>query len=262
MEHGYPVRPIAPSSDPLVPANFGAWFEKVAEVTRRSFAPLLAIQVGAAIINTIFGISVFRPFGALDSGGSSPESVLGLGLISVVVVLIVSVLTQGASIFVVIRDASGEPASMGAVLAFAVGRALPLLGWEIVAGILMLVGFVLFIIPGIYLVIVFAATLTGVVVVESKNIGRCFALVRRRFWPTAGRLLLAFLIAIIYSVVISVIVSAAASPDSIVGTVLYAILILPLEIALVAVSVVTYAELRFHENPEVLTPVLAAELRR
>lgn len=87
-------------------------------------------------------------------------------------------------------------------------------------------------------------------------------MVSRRFWPTAGRLLFAFLMGIIYSAVVNGIVYVVTGPNLVAATVLRAILTIPRGLAFVAVAVVTSAELRFHESPTVLTPTLAAELRR
>lgn len=252
-----------PPSDPLVPANLGGWFERVIGVIRRSFVPLLVIQVAVAVVDLIFWVTAIQlTSGVAASGVSSPGAALGLILLGLVVLLVVNVSAQGASIFVAIRNAAGEPTSVGTTLGFAASRALPLLGWGLVAAIMTGVGFLLLIAPGIYLAIVFGATLTGVVAVERKNIDRCFQLVHRRFWPTAGRLLLAFLIAFIYSLVINSIVAIVTSPDTVAAIAVLYILTIPVGIATVAVTVVTYAELRFHESPDTLTPTLAAELRR
>ncbi len=260
----HPAGQLVPPDDPLVPASFSNWFEKVARVIRRSFVPLLVIQIGVAVVDVIFWVVLSQlALGVAASGGSSAGAAFGLFLLSLLGTVVVGVFAQGASIFVAIRDAAGEPTSVGSGLGFAASRALPLLGWGVVAGIMMVVGFLLFIVPGIYLAIVFGATLTGVVAVERKNIGRCFQLVHRRFWPTAGRLLLAFLIAFIYSLVINRIIAAAViSSDAVTATALIYLLYIPIGIAAVAVTVVTYAELRFHENRDTLTSTLAAELRR
>ena len=125
----------------------------------------------------------------------------------------------------------------------------------------MIVGFVLLLIPAIYLAIVFTASLTGVVAVERKQIDRAFKLVNRRFWPTAGRMIIAFFMLVIYLGIILAIEHAAGS-SSITTAILQLIASILPEVFFVAVSVVTYAELRFHESPTVLTPTLAAEIRR
>ncbi|MGH3670695.1 MAG: hypothetical protein ACRDSH_08660, partial [Pseudonocardiaceae bacterium] len=78
---------------------------------------------------------------------------------------------------------------------------------------------------------------------------------------TAGRMFLAFLMLAVYIGFIAG-VEYSAGPDSVVTGILELISPILPGIFFVAVSVVTYAELRFHENPTVLTPTLAAEIRR
>ena len=108
--------------------------------------------------------------------------------------------------------------------------------------------------------IVFGGALTGVVVIERQGIGRAFALVNRRFWPTAGRLLLAVVAAVAYSAIIGLLVGLVADPHTFVSSVLSSVLLLPLSLAAVGVGVVTYAELRHHENPSVGSSALAAQM--
>jgi len=145
-------------------------------------------------------------------------------------------------------------------LSFAAGRALPLLGWGLLAALMVAAGFVLLFLPGLYLLVVFGAALAGVVVIERQGIGRTFALVNRRFWPTAGRLLLALLAAVVYDGIAGFVAGALSTPGTVVHMLLTAVLTLPVTLASVGVAVVTYAELRHHENPSVTSGTLAAEM--
>lgn len=258
--------PINPPPDPLVPASIGGWFGKVAGVIRHSVVPLAFIQIGIFVINAIIVIIFGRIVTQLSQGvGTSPSFViavgLGLSLLGAVILFLLTALAQVASFFIAILTAAGEPTRVDTALKLATGRVLPLVGWWIVSGILMVVGLVLLLVPAIYLAIVFSASLTGVVVVERGKIGRSFKLVNRRFWPTAGRMFLAFLAVAIYVGFISSIQYAAGPHSAVTGILQLISPILP-GIFFVAVSVVTYAELRFHENPTVLTPTLAAEIHR
>src|SRR5437763_527105 len=91
--------------------------------------------------------------GRLPSGGMSTALSIGaalLGLVGIVIVFVVALLAQAASIYVVAKQASGEVVGAGPALTFAAGRALPLLGWSILAGILVIIGFVLLVLPGLY----------------------------------------------------------------------------------------------------------------
>lgn len=256
-----PIPPALPPNDPLVPANIGGWFNRIVGVIRRSLATLLVIQFGATLVGAALGITALQLTIRWTVSGSSAGPAVGLFL-STLLLMVAGVFAQGVSVYVAIRDAAGEPISVGSTLRFAADRVLPLLGWGIVAGVMTVIGFVVFILPGVYLAIVFSATLEGVVIVERRSIGRCFKLVKARFWPTAARMLLALLLGILYTAGVRGVISAAASQNSVTSILLQAILDIPLGLAAVGLAVVTYAELRFRESANVRTPTLAGELRQ
>lgn len=266
---GYgPVEP--PAGDPLVPADLSGWFERIVGVFKRSFVPLLQIQIAVAAVGILYGLLVGNDLAELAGRAQlAPESVdpaavlalLGSSLLGALVLIVVSSFAAAASVFLAVRDANGEPSSLGDALRFAVGRALPLIGWQLLAGLMLVVGTLLLVLPGVYIAIVISASLVGVVVVERAGLSRCFTLVNARFLPTTGRVLLAVLIGIAFTFLVSFIASAFG-PASVLGTIIQSVLTIPLAIAGVGFTVVTYAELRYREHPGVLTPTLAAELRR
>lgn len=249
-----------PSDDPLVPANFGGWCTRVVGVIYRSFIPLVILQVGSFVVIGLiveaFG-EALRVLIARQASGVIVGAVFWIGWL---LGWMLGAWAWAASVFVAIRAAAGQPIGVGTALMLAAGKALLLAGESIGAALLILVGLVLLIVPGIYLVIVFAATLTGVVVVEGGSLKRCFQLVNQRFWRTTGRLLFAFLVSICYWQAISVIINAAGL-SHVAATAVQYIATIPAAVAAVAAAVVTYAELRFHDNPGTLPPHLAVELR-
>ncbi len=250
-----------------MPTGLGDWFAKIIELIRRSFVRLLVIQIGFTVIIAVLGATVGILVALLltRDQGAARGITAGLGSLiavaAVIVFLIVGAWVQIASFVIAVLDAAGEPIGMGSALRLASRRVLPLTGWMIISGIMLVVGFVLLVIPGIYLAIVFGASLIGVVTVDHKGIGRSFELVNRRFWPTAGRMLLLFLIIIVYFA-LTIGLDYLAGPGSFVSNVLGWIFSIIMGLFAVGVSVVTYTELRFHENPTVLTPTLVTELRR
>lgn len=267
-----------PANDPLVPANFGGWFERVLGVVRRSFAQLAVLQAIVAAVSVVVGVvtALMTPdFAALrsrlESGAPLTQDQISgvgaanatIGVISIIgflVMLVLSAYVSSASVFVAIRDAAGQSTTAVEGLRLGAGRALPLLGWQLLAGILAVLGFVLFILPGVYLLIVFTA-LAGVVVVERAGIGRCFTLVNPRFLPTAGRILLTALAGIVYFAIVFAVTGGYSPSGSVIGAIVRPILLIPLGVVGAAVAVVTYAELRFHERG-VDTGTLVAELSR
>jgi len=280
--------------DPLVPADIGGWFARVFGVIRRSFARLLLLQGVAAVATAaLVFVLVQNMMGAVATSAAElgtlsqvpdADAITGMvtslwlsmitpyTVIATLALVVLNLFIQGASWHVAVWEAAGQPASLGAALRFAAARALPLFGWGVLAYLLVAVGCVLLFIPGIYLVIVFGASLLGVVLVERRGIGRCFALVNPRFWPTTGRLLLTMVIFAAYAIIVSMIVTPLTIGIGVPGDNLYLgpmlglaanlVLSLPLGIAAIAVLVVTYAELRAHEQPGVTTETLARELSR
>lgn len=277
QQPGYPQYPGGgygapgqPPEDPLVPADIGGWVQRIIGVVQRSFVPLLLITLaifGAIVVLSILaglGISgVF--FASLSAGGPGAGAIVTaivIGLVVLVAMLLVGSLAQAAGFFVAVKQANGEDASLGSALAFARTRMLAVAGWSLLAGLMIAVGTLLVIVPGVYLAIVFGASLFGVVIAERQGIGRCFTLVHNRFWPTVGRMLLYFAVVAVYALLVGLIVSAFGE-GSLVGSLVQFVLTVPITIVGFAVAVVTYAELRFHdpERPGALTPALAAELR-
>jgi hypothetical protein len=127
---------------------------------------------------------------------------------------------------------------------------------------MLVIGFVLLVIPGIYLLVVFGASLTGVIMFERAGIGRTFGLVNPAFGQTLGRLASFLLVAVVYGAIVNAIAAALAGPEGFTYDLLGNLLALPVSFASVGVAVVTYASLRNRENPAVTTPALAADLDR
>jgi ABC-type multidrug transport system permease subunit len=249
--------------DPLVATSFSDWWAKVIGVLQRSWKPLLLIQLATFVPGIIIAALVTGLAAVAVGTESTAFSIVAalVGLIGALVLIVVMFLAQGVSVFVVAKEATGEQVDFSSAVRLAAQRALPLLGWSLLAGILVVLGFIL-ILPGIYLLIVFGASLTGAVIFERAGIGRTFSLVNPAFGQTLGRLLSFALAVIVYSAVVNFVISALVGREGFVYQLLSNILSLPVSFAFVGVGIVTYATLRNRENPAVTTPTLAAELDR
>jgi ABC-type Fe3+ transport system permease subunit len=156
-------------------------------------------------------------------------------------------------------------------LRFACTRALPVIGWLIIAELLVAAGYAAFAVPGVYLSVVLPGPLFGVVILERGGIGRCFQLTKGRFWATFGRLcsagvvvgVCAAVLALPVGILVALLASAHLSALAYaLGGIAYAVLMIPALVLFAAVYLVTYAELRYRENPATTTAVLAAEMVR
>ncbi|GAA1270735.1 hypothetical protein GCM10009609_37300 [Pseudonocardia aurantiaca] len=251
-----------PLDDPLVAVSFGDWWSKVAGVLARSWQSLLIIQLAvvAPVLVLVALVGLIVGTGAVTPQAVEPGALAWL-FVSALVIVAVSLLAQGASVHVVVREAVGSPVRAGEALSFGAGRALPLLGWGFLAGILTVIGFILLIVPGLYLLVVFGSALTGVIMFEHRGIGRSIQLANKKFWPMAGRVVSFLLVGIVYNVVVEAIVGAFVAQNSVAFELVVNILTVPLTLATVGVAIVAYAELRHHEDPRVTSHVLAGELR-
>lgn len=251
--------PVA-GGDPLVPADLRGWIDRIVATVTRSLGPLLQIQLVVAAISAVLMLLFGGVPTAADVLAGEAGSGLGGALALVAVLAVVGAVAACMSVHVVVAQANGEPADLGAALQFAGPRLLPFLGWAAVAGLLVGLG-ALLVLPAIYLVVVFGAALHGVVIIERRGIGRCFTLVNRRLVPTIGRMALVIGAGVVYLAVVGVLTSGLG-PTSVAAVVVQGVLGALAGVVQIGIYVVTYAELRFHEQPWVRTPTLAAELRR
>lgn len=249
--------PHVPTTDPLISTGFAGWLGRGWGVVRRSHRPLLALAAGYALVGAVAGVALNH----LTSGDVLAHPLLSLMLALVLIATSpASSFVQAASMYVAIRDAAGRPTTPAEVARFAGERALPLLGWWLVAAALVAGGWMFLMVPGIYLAVVLGSALTGVVVVERRSISRSFMLLAGRFWATAARVLVFTLGAGLYHLAAASVSAALLGPASDAATVLTSLLTIPLAVAASAFLVATYAELRYHENRSTTTDRLAAEL--
>jgi hypothetical protein len=149
-------------ADPLVATSFSDWWTKVIGVLTRSWKPLLFIQLATVVPGIIIAALVTALAAVAIGTESTAFSIVAalVGLIGALVLIVVMFLAQGVSVFVVAKEATGEQVDFGSAVRLAAQRALPLLGWSLLAGVLVVLGLIL-ILPGLYLLIVFGASLTG-----------------------------------------------------------------------------------------------------
>lgn len=142
------------------------------------------------------------------------EESLGLFLLAIVVALIVATLYQGMVVGLVkdVQDGRRDN-SVGDLMRSVAPVVLPLLGAGIVIGLGAGLGFLLLVVPGLYLVTIWAVT-APVIVVErrgvSEALGRSRQLVRGNGWPVLGVLVVTFLITVVVALVLALLAEAIA----------------------------------------------------
>ena len=123
--------------------------------------------------------------------------------ISFIVVMIGSILLQGALIFGAVADFNGRKAPFNECMSVALRYFLPLLGLGILVGLGMILGFMLLIIPGIFIALGWSIA-APVLIVEGKGITDSIS----RSWELTKGYKRWILLLVIILIVISTIISA------------------------------------------------------
>jgi hypothetical protein len=192
------------------------------------------ILVNVVVVSSVpSGVSVSsgNPFGPSLSGPILTHHqivVLAVGQIAGVVINFVAGRFAQAGCFRAVADAYlGEEVGWRSSLRFALGR-LPAIVWlSVLSGVLVLLGAILFVLPGIYLYVSFAVAVP-VLLVEGagpwRALGRSRRLVKGRWWGTLGVTLVGYLLVSIVTLALTGVVVGIAfanpSRNSVTGFVL------------------------------------------
>ncbi|MFL6077685.1 MAG: hypothetical protein ACJ73S_30340 [Mycobacteriales bacterium] len=265
--------------DPLIGYDLGDWLARVLAVVGRSWLRIVLLHLLALAAIVVLG-GLFVLLGVAfyaaghDSGtghtsGWARALLAAMILLAGLVAVVFSMAVAAGGLWLATRQAAGEPAPVGRALRFGLARLGGVVGWSIVFGLLTLVGLVLCVLPGLYVLVTVTATLYGVVVFE-RGRGlprRAFRLVNQRFWATVGRLVLWLLLVGALSTLSGGLYDAAGAGSSHLRAGWLALAVL-VQVAVwlvslagdIAVSLVSYAWLRGVEDPSLSTVRLAAEL--
>lgn len=188
--YGPPPTPYPPSDDPLVSPDFNGWWNRSMRLLAATWQPLVLIQLCWAIPLLILTIvsNLVGDTSVRTGNGRDLTAFILVGLPVIAVTFLLGLVTTLATLHVLVQQVTGHPVSVGWALRAGLRRAAAMLGWGILGGLLILVGIVLCVLPGIYVALVFTI-LPAVVLLERGNaIGRCFRLVHAQFGPAFGRI--------------------------------------------------------------------------
>ena len=296
-QYGYSTPDLPqPGLDPLISVDYSGWWQRGMAIVKAGWPQLAALQVigiGVALLVqvpfvvyvTVWGPALADRYDTPADADLGPASVaLGLTLLGILLSGLVSAAITVATMHLGLSIASGATRRVGASARYALRRTLPMVGWQVVAALIVLLGLCLCLLPALYPIAVFTI-LPAVVAFERSNaIGRCFSLFNRSVDVAAGRIATILGISVVTSLVASiiggVIERAAGAPTSLGMPIDVAAVSTSVQIAVgiatTAVSVVlaaavavltgplillTYADLRARVEP-LSTQVLVSELER
>ena len=188
----------------LRPLSVGEVLDASFKVVRQSFGTLAACVLVVAlplnIVNTLIQASTSDNAFNLDSATTTDDVGTGTELAGVLLTTALSLVLTTIAAAACFRAVSsvylGEKPTVGGSLAFAASRVLPVIVLSIVYFIGLIPAFIALIIPGIWLAVAWSVSYPALLsegLGPIAALGRSFRLVRGRWWPTFGALLVMYL---------------------------------------------------------------------
>ena len=264
----------------LRPLSVGEILDVALKIWRRHFVPLAklvlfvvtpvqilsSLVLASAIPNSdaFFDPSAFDPttnttsdvFGESFDGGDAAAFFAAFALVTLLSGL-AFVLSSAAALQAVTVAYLGGTPDWKESLRMAVSRLGRLIGLSILMGLGLTLGFVLCIVPGVWLAVAWSLAFVALVAEDlgaTAALRRSYSLVRGRFWPTFGVLLIAFVINTVVDQIVSIpfAIGSFFSADSVIGFTLSAIAAIISDVIttpfVAAVFVLVYFDLRVRKE--------------
>ncbi len=254
--------------DPLVSPDYGGWWNRSIALLSACWRPMGIIQliwalplVLASVATNLISMGGGETVTTTSDSFDAAEVIVPLLVVFVVagVAILLSLVTQLATLQIVVQRATGQPFSVGEALLTGLRRAPAMIGWGLLAGLAILVGLICCILPGIYVILVLTV-LSAIVLLERGNaVSRSFQLFHADFGSAIGRvativgIMLAF--SLIDGVFSNALISADLGADSInvgvaVGAAIISTIFSIISTIVVAPLVLTaYADMRARHEP-------------
>lgn len=169
------------------------------QVFTKSALPLIAIMGGSAVVSSLMVVGVGG--GAALAGGGVMNG--GGQVVVTIISLLLTVIAFGACALVSYESGHGRPVSISDALRAGAAQVLPLAVLSVVFYFVLVVLTMLFIVPGIWIMGVWSATVPAIMIERAGfgSLGRSARLTKGYRWPVIGTMLLIGLITVIGSAI-------------------------------------------------------------
>jgi hypothetical protein len=195
------------SSPELRPLSVGEILDTSFQLYRRHFVTLATIGVVCTAIPLMLDVYVEA------SGGRVAH--LGLAAFSAVLLLVLNSVATAATVFVVSEGYLGRTVGAGDALQLAAPFVLRLIGAQFIYTFLAFLGALLFLIPGLVVLVSMALTAPALVVERlpssTRALGRSWTLTKGARWKMVGIFIPLFLLLVVPMIAISFLVGLAAA---------------------------------------------------
>lgn len=185
-------------------------------------------------------------------GGVPPQfdpGSIGTGLGAFLIYMVLASILQSALVRATIEDLNGKQPTFSDSISRAIAVLLPIIGLSILVYLGLMIGFMLLVIPGIYLMLRWSVAIP-VLVQERRGVldsmSRSATLTKGNRWRILGLIVIFYVALIVLQLAVTLVVGVAATlTGGLIGAVLFA-LVSALSTILISIAVaVTYVELRY-----------------
>jgi hypothetical protein len=257
-----------PPSEQLHPRGVGEVLDAAIKLYTRNLATLwkiVAVVIVPLVIIDLVIVDVTLPTGAFVHHGTLYTSTGTLGtpggavVAEIVLRFLAAVLVQGALCLCLVDAYVGRPLDWRQSLRAGLARLGPLVWLGIIYGICVVIGLILIVAPGIWLIVVWSAAVPALMFEKlggAQALRRSFRLVRHRWFATFAEILVALIMLIVVLFVVGLIIAAIEKglkvnstglwlAFSFVSTIISDLIALPF---LAAVTAVIYIDLRVRKE--------------
>jgi hypothetical protein len=251
--------------DPLVSATFSDWWTRSFRLLATTWRPILLVQswwvVPLLALGIISGLLLNPETATVESTADVRDAFGALAVAApaaLISVLLISI-AQLASLQVVVQRATGQPVSVRAAWGTAFRRIHAMIGWGVLAVLLIGAGITLCFLPGIYLGCTLLILPAIVLLERNKGIGRAFELFHHKFGDSIARVATIIGIALVPSVIENVVSRALnggydpqASPSvtvAILGAIISTVFAVAISIVTAPLLLTAYADMRARREP-------------
>jgi hypothetical protein len=249
----------ASPTDPLVSATFSGWWERSFRLLQAAWRPMALVQLISVIpvflVSAVASVQTDAQLAEITETTDASQIDWGALFRPLLNLLPFIVVTNLAVLRLLVQRATGRPLSIGAALRDGLRRMPPLLGWSILGALLVVIGFVFCILPGVYLLAVLSVLAPIVLLERGAGIGRAFQLFHAGFGAALGRIATMLGLAVgigIFESVITGAITSGSDPNaaaSVIAEFLSAGFSLATSLLAAPMILTAYADMRARHEP-------------
>lgn len=191
----------------LISESFSILFGKFIQVVAVAFGPAL---IGLVISGLLIGFGVVA--GSAEPNFAGPGTAVAF-ILTILVQIVVYAVTTALLVQLAYDAKLGRTVQIGKYLGPAFAAVVPIAILSLVSGILFMLGFMLFIVPGLWILAVFSVMAPAVVIEKAGfgGLGRSATLTKEYRWPIVGAFVLIIIISAVINLVAQLVVGLVSS---------------------------------------------------